>query len=125
LRYTGFMRWLRCTILLLALCVAAPQLTGCFGGPSPSEGDLHSDDPAAKLYAIRKAGAQRDTSAVPDLVELLDHDDPAVRIMSIQALERITGERKGYEPYASRAAREPAITRWEQSIHGEDFSHHP
>jgi len=99
-------------ITLLLLLLAGCQL----GGPRATDGGLHSDHPAAKLYAIRQAGTQRDAAAVPDLVELLGDDDPAVRMMSIEALERITGERYGYSPYADAAEREPALRRWQQAV---------
>jgi len=103
--------------MLTFMMTALLALAGCqLGGPRATGGGLHADNPAAKLYAIRRAGAERDTQAVPDLVELLDHEDPAVRLMSIQALQRITGERHGYEPYADPAQREAAIQRWVAAV---------
>jgi len=92
-------------------------LAGCqLGGPRATDGGLHSENPGAKLYAIRAAGEAGHDESVPDLVELLDHDDPAVRLYTIQALERITGERRGYLPYAEAAAREQAIARWVAAV---------
>lgn len=100
----------RTLFLLLVPLILASALGGC--GPKARDGGLHSDNPAAKLYAIRHAGETRDAAAVPALVEQLDSDDPAVRMLSIHALEQITGARLGYNPYASEAERRPAVERW-------------
>lgn len=100
--------WLAAAVIgLLLLLVAA---TGCT--PSPREGGFDSPDPAAKLYAIVRAGQQRDRSAVPRLIEQLDSDDMAVRMYAIQALERITGTRLGYRYYAPPAQRRQMVQRW-------------
>jgi 23S rRNA A2030 N6-methylase RlmJ len=42
----------------------------------------------------------------------LGSDDPAVRLYAIVALEKITGERRGYSPYDPPYEREQAIERW-------------
>lgn len=99
---------------LALLCTVAPILTAC--APPASEGGLNSDNPASRLYAIRAAGERRDRAALPALVESLDSDDPAIRMMAISALERITGTRRGYDPYASAAERQPAVDAWVQSV---------
>lgn len=98
----------------LFLVLLMLSLVGC--GPKASEGGFDSDNPAAKLYAIRQAGESKDLSNVPRLVELLDHDDPAVRMMTIKALDKLTGERLGYNPYQSPSERREAIARWETSV---------
>lgn len=100
-------RWL--PLIFLIACVSA-----C--APRASEGDFDSDNPASKLYAVRAAGESGDVSRVPRLVELLDHDDPAVRMMTINALERLTGERMGYNPYDPPHDRQEAIARWTQAV---------
>lgn len=96
------------------LIIATVTLTGC--APRASEGQLDSPNPASRLYAIRRAGAERDWNAVPALVEQLDSDDPAVRVFSIQALERITGRPRGeYDPYAPLLQRQAAIDTWRRA----------
>jgi hypothetical protein len=97
--------------ILLTACVVS---FGC--SPATDRGGFHSDNPGTKLYAIRDAGRSRDGAAVRDLVEQLDHDDPAVRMLAIQALQRITGTRLGYNPYSQPADREQAIERWKQAV---------
>lgn len=105
-------------LLAAGLLLCAP---GCF--EPMSKGSFDSDNPATLLYATRRAGEQRDRSAVPRLIDLLDHDDPAIRLMSINALERITGERKAYDYKASIIERQPAIDRWRQAMRDGEFEH--
>ena len=94
---------------ILILVLAAPA--GC-GAPRASEGGFDSPNPASRLYAIRLAGQQRDASAIPDLIESLESDDQAVRMMAIIALEQVTGTRMGYDPYARQPARQVTADNW-------------
>ncbi len=103
------MRWLG-LLMLMAMGVGV----GC--APRASEGGLESDNPAAQLYAIRRAGASGDAAAAPKLVEHLESDDPAVRMFAILALEQLTGERMGYNPYAPAPERREAVERWRQAV---------
>ncbi len=80
--------------------------------------DFNSAEPAARNSAIVRAASEKDTAAVPDLVRMLDSDDPATRLLAIQALEVITGDRFGYDHAASPADRERAIQKWEQYVAG-------
>jgi len=97
-------------------------LGGCVGGPPASEGGFDSDDPASKLYAISRAEENPSPETIRKLVEHLDHDDPAVRMFAITALERITGQRKGYNPYAGVAERRAAIRRWSDAARDGEFA---
>ncbi len=105
-------RWMLMFVLMPLLAALGAASAGCL--PSARTGDLYSDNPAPLLDAIHRAGRQRDQAAVPRLIELLDHDDDAVRMFSIQALARITGveDRMGYDPYAPATRRRAAIRRW-------------
>ena len=87
-------------------------LGGCGSGPSISEGGLDSPDPAARLYAIQRAGQTKDRSKIMPLIERLDSDDAAERLLAINALERITGTRHGYDPYGTAQQRVSAIDAW-------------
>ena len=54
------------------------------------------------------------------IVTLLDDEDPAVRFYAIGALERIAGDRKGYDYFDDDpAARGPAVERWRQWLSDE------
>ncbi len=97
-------------IAILALTAAIPACA-----PRAEEGGFDSPNPAAKLYAIHDAGQARDADAVPHLIEQLNSDDPAVRMYAINALERITGRRMDYSPYAPPHQRRQAIQRWVQA----------
>jgi len=92
--------------------IAAALLAGC--GSIREHRGIASEDPAEKIPAIKQAGAAKDKNAVRQLIKELNHDDPAVRFYSIQALERITGETLDYHFYADEDQRKPAITRWNE-----------
>lgn len=104
-----------CNLLTSLALLVLLSSTGCqLGGPRATDGGFDSENPGAILYAIHQAGEARDKSAVLPLIELLEHDDPAVRLFSINALERITGreDRFGYDPYASEYQRRKSIDQW-------------
>lgn len=111
------MKWM-ISSLFAALLVNCLLMTAC-SAPSARIGGFESDNPATLLFAIQEAGESRDRSAVPNLVEALENDDPAVRMMAIVSLERITGERLGYKPYTSSVLRAPAVARWQAMVRGE------
>ncbi len=94
-------------IPILACLVA---LTAC--GPSAIEGGFDSANPSARMYAIEQAARQGDQSAVRSIIEQLDCDDPAVRLLAISTLERLTGQTYGYRFYDDQMQRREAIARW-------------
>ena len=95
----------------LIVVVIAVTSSGC-AAPSASEGGFDSANPAAKLYAIEAAAREGDQSAIPNIIEQLDSDDPVVRLMAIGALERLTGETHGYRYDDDVEVRRAAIRRW-------------
>jgi len=95
--------------LILVLSVAA-----C--GPSAIDGGFDSANPAARMYAIEQAAKRGDQSAVRDIVQQLDSDDPAVRLLAIGALERLTGQTYGYCHADEPDERAVAIARWKRHI---------
>jgi len=99
---------------LTAVVTLALGVSAC--APPASEGGFHSDNPSARLYAIHRAGQERDRTAIPQLVEQLESDDPAVRMFAIVALERITGQRMGYNPYRAAPKRWRAVQAWKQAV---------
>ncbi len=91
------------------LAGASLALTGCV--PPVPEG-FASPDPNRRLSAISDAGERADESAIPDLIEQLESNDPGARLLAIRALEKITGQTLGYDhadPWWARAA---AVRRW-------------
>ena len=95
-------------------CGAALLAVSC--GPSATEAHFDSANPAARLYAIERAARTGDITAAAHLVEQLDSDDPAVRLLAIAALERLTGETYGYRHYDPPHLRRPAIRRWVEAV---------
>lgn len=74
--------------------------------------DFNSPEPAARNDAIVNAAATKDRAAVPDLVRMLESDDPATRCLAINALDAIVGERLGYDGADDEMTRKAAIARW-------------
>lgn len=90
-------------IALMALLIA-----GCSTPP----GGWDSPEPAARLEAVLEAGRTGDRSAIPRLIESLRHDDPVVRLSSIQVLEGMTGQSLGYDYAAPEWARRDKVAAW-------------
>jgi hypothetical protein len=89
---------------------------GCSSSGGPGDEDWHSSNPPWLMQSAIEAGQSGDRKHLARLVAGLDHDDPAVRMMSIHALQRITGTRLGYHPYGSAVHRHAAVTRWKQAV---------
>lgn len=98
---------------LISLLVPALHSAGC--GPAIAA-DFRSPEPAARNAAIVEAAATGDRSALPGLVTMLDADDPATRLLAIDALRRITGETLGYDHAAEPLQRKAAIGRWVERV---------
>jgi HAMP domain-containing protein len=96
----------RATALVIVAAAAAPW-AGC-----SYAGSFDDADPGSRLDAIRRAVAAGDRSAVPSLITLLDSDDAAVRLYSINALEHFTGQTLGYDHAAPPRDRRLAVERW-------------
>ena len=74
--------------------------------------DFDAADPASRIAAIELALRSRDASRTPQIVEQLDSDDRAVRLLAISALEILTGRTYGYHYDDPPGLREQAIRRW-------------
>lgn len=86
--------------------------------------DLNHSDPAVRVMAIKWAGENKLKQAVPQLVELLPHEDKAIRFYSIQGLVRITGTDNGYDYKADAKSRSAAVRRWRQFSNSNISSDH-
>lgn len=53
---------------------------------------------------------------------MLDAREPATRLLAIEALERLTGERFGFDYAGPVAERQAAIERWTQYVKQQDSS---
>lgn len=105
--------------LLTICCAAAAQLAGC-SASAPATFD--TDAPDGRIEAIVGAARADDRAAIRDLIDQLDSDDPAVRMLSIRTLERMTGQTLGYRHSDPDHLRRAAVDRWigwaEQGGHG-------
>lgn len=86
---------------------------GCSSTLTP---DIHSADPGNRILAIKAAGEARDLTVVPMIVDRLEDEDEAVRFYAILALDKIMGQRFGYDYAQSAAERAPAVERWRQLV---------
>ncbi len=98
-----------CALLLLCSC-----------GPSATEGGFDAPNPAARSVALERAVRTGDLSAVPKIVQLLDSDDPAIRMLAIDALQRLTGETYGYRHHDPSYVRQAAIQQWVTAVKSGD-----
>lgn len=85
-------------------------------GPPAISGGFDSPQPAARIFATRRAAAETDPAkireAMPGLIRNLESDDPAVRLLSAEALGELTGESYGYRYFDPEWLRSPAVQRW-------------
>ena len=98
--------------------LCCPMLCGIWVAGCTSSVQVGLDSPEAlgRSLAIREAGEARSTASVPLIVDRLEDEDEAVRMYAILALERITGQRFGYDYGKSAAGRAPAVERWREFV---------
>jgi hypothetical protein len=106
-------------LLAAALPWALMAMAGCGGGGgSPTGGtisaDLQSEYPEIRAKACIRAGDARDGAVIGLLVERLEDPETEVRMLAIDALDRITGQRQGYRWAAGADDRAAAVARWRE-----------
>lgn len=89
---------------------------GCTAPVTPYPEALISERPAERITAIKHAAEIGDRSVVTILVERLEDPDEAVRFFAIIALEKLTGERFGYQYYDTEVERARAVARWRRYL---------
>ena len=100
------------------LALTGLMLAGCTTDRLEPVGisDLEHKDPARRIRAIKWAGENQVTEAIPLLIDRLEEQDQAVRFFAICALRKITGEDYGYNYRLPPASCSQAIKRWRQSL---------
>lgn len=98
------------------LGVSSLLLLLCSCGVSMTEGGFDAVSEAARTHAIEQAAHTGDLDAVPKIVEQLDADDPAIRMLAIDVLYRLTGETYGFHHYDPPHKRHAAIQRWVTAV---------
>jgi len=86
-------------------------LGGCVPDPPSTFQSLAPND---RLDAIVEASGRTDHESLLGLVEQLDSDDPAARVLAIAALRKRTGKNFGYESADPAWRREPAVQQWRE-----------
>ncbi len=97
-----------------------PALAGCF----QLRPDLRDPDPVVKVPAVlataedgaRDRDSRRHMATLRQLVDDLESEDYVIRAFAIHGLDKLTGQRLGYEPYGRESERDAAITRWRDFI---------
>ena len=107
-------------ILILACCSLACR--GKLPPPNPAAEDPTWERPRERRRDQDHTRRIPDRSALPQLVDSLNDDDPAVRLFAIAALEKFTGDRFGYEYYLDEDQRKPAIARWREWLKQQEQS---
>ena len=101
-------------------------LSGCKGPFDHKIGlsDLENPNPAVRIMAIKWAGDNKVSSAIPRLVDFLHDEDSSVRFFAIEALQRITGTDNGYDYKARPQLRAEAVERWREFIKSNGSQNH-
>lgn len=86
-------------------------LTGACSLPAEEEG-FASRDPARRVRAASGDTALAEADRVARLIEMLDSQDPAARMVASTRLRRDTGQDFGYDATAPDSERREAIDRW-------------
>jgi hypothetical protein len=102
--------WLAAVIIIIVVGCSSPL------DRKPQLSDLDNPNPMIKIMAIKWAGDNKLSSAVPQLVDLLQDEDRSVRLYSICSLRRITGTDCGYDYKAAAHVRAVAIKCWRQFL---------
>lgn len=102
----------------VALWCWTAVLAGCGNSFKRDVGlaDLDSRNPAVRIMAVKWAGDNKVSAAVPRLVDFLEDEDPSVRFYAIEGLQRITGTDEGYDYKAGVQQRAAAVKRWREFV---------
>jgi len=103
--------------LALPLALMTP---GCM--PTERAG-FDASSPSRRLDAIVQAsGPDSEPGSLARLIEQLDSQDAAARMLAIRALESRTGETKGFNHTDPEWKRQAAIDRWIVSLESGDLA---
>ncbi len=90
----------------LAMIVSA----GC-AGPALEPG-FDSIDPQERTAALIDAARDKDRTAIPQLIVMLESDDPAERMLASETLRRLTGMNFDYHHADPAWRREKPVLAW-------------
>jgi len=98
---------------VVAWSFAAPA---CAPSQPPPRTAIQSANPDERIRGIHEAAERNDRYAVPLLVDRLEDEDEAVRFYAILALEKMTGQRLGYDYARPAVDRVRAVERWREYV---------
>ena len=97
--------------VLSTILVGGLAMAGC-NASLPA--DFEAPDAGSRIRAVVATARQPTHEDLTQMVRALGSDDPALRSMSIAALERTAQDRFGYDAWAPEAERRAAIDRWKR-----------
>jgi hypothetical protein len=103
------------TIWVLPAMLAAAIAAGCVATDDSSQSlyqRLQAEDPAVRIQAAREAAGRNDRKAVGLLIDRLDDPEADVRLFSHIALQKITDQDFGWQPWKPDAERQDAARKW-------------
>ncbi len=95
---------------IILVCVLI--MSGCQNPVTVDE--IMSSDPVRQARAIKLASNNKDISAMPHLVDLLENEDSGMQTLAITALRNISGENFGYDVWAGPLKKREAQLKWKQ-----------
>ena len=100
---------------MLAALVLGAAVASC-GEPArravaPEQG-LRDPVVQTRMEALAQVGRTRDRRHVPELIALLDDEDPGVRMLAGGTLRDVTGHDTGYRAHAPPEERRRQIEAW-------------
>ncbi len=100
----------------LAVIVLMPAGCGNSFDRKMGLSDLDNPNPTVRIMAIKWAGDNKISQAVPKLVDFLQDEDKSVRFYAIEGLRRITGTDNGYDYKTAPHIRAAAVKRWREYL---------
>jgi hypothetical protein len=102
---------------LTGLCVFLLLVVGaCESKPGSYRAAIQSANPDERILGIRAAAEAKDPHAVALLVDRLEDEDEAVRFFAIIALDKMTGQRFGYDYALPASQRARAVELWREYV---------
>jgi hypothetical protein len=100
---------------MLAALLGGAAVAAC-GEPArravaPEQG-LRDPVVQTRMEALAEVGRSRDRSHVPELIAMLDDENPGVRMMAGATLRDVTGHDAGYRAHAAPEERRRQIEAW-------------
>lgn len=104
---------LRLGAVMLGMAVVAGCVSTRAAHGTPS---LEDADPVQRGKAVTAVARQGDVSLAPLLVDRLEDEDPAVRMLAAEGLRRLTGQAIEFEADWPAARRAAAADQWRRRL---------